>query len=236
MGYRDYRLNKSYQDGLSEGRHISRNIEEAMAEANERTEGAYHAKSSGDYGEYSLKTIVNSLPEYFHVINDVMIQTKKGSTQLDHIIVSPFGIYVIETKNHKGMIFGDANGKVWTQVLNGRGHFTLYNPLWQNQGHIKHLSEATKIPERYMIGLVVFTNPEANIDNARPFALNPDDLYRILLSNTTLVLSQKGIDNAIDRIDAINSNGYRAQQKHVEYVKSIKEQDEIRRARRKLLY
>ena len=232
--YYDRRRQDRYNEGLAEGKHISSRLEEAMADANLRTEGAYHAKASGDYGEYSISTIFNALPNEFHIINDIILKTKKGSTQLDHVVVSPYGIYIIETKNHKGMIFGDPNGKVWTQVLNGRGHFTFYNPIWQNQGHIENLSRATGIPMKYMIGIVVFTSPEANLVNARPWCVNPEEAFEMLMSNRNVILSEKGIMNAIDRIDRMNIRGYKTTQQHVEYVKSIKQRDEERRQLRKL--
>ena len=161
--YYDKRRQDRYNEGLAEGKHISERLEEAMADANLRTDGAYHAKASGDYGEYSISTIFNALPNEFHIINDIILRTKKGTTQLDHVVVSPYGIYIIETKNHKGMIFGDPNGKVWTQVLNGRGHFTFYNPIWQNQGHIENLSRATGIPMKYMTGIPLDTSHGLNM-------------------------------------------------------------------------
>ena len=232
--YYDKRRQDRYNEGLAEGKHISERLEEAMADANLRTDGAYHAKASGDYGEYSISTIFNALPNEFHIINDIILRTKKGTTQLDHVVVSPYGIYIIETKNHKGMIFGDPNGKVWTQVLNGRGHFTFYNPIWQNQGHIENLSRATGIPMKYMTGIVVFTSPEANLANAKPWCLTPEEAFETLVSNRNVILSEKGIMNAIDRIDRMNIRGYKTTQQHVEYVKSIKQKDEERRQLRKL--
>ena len=119
MGYkRDY-------DPSFHGGHHDEMLDNIMANKNYETDGGYYAKVSGDTGELEISSALKSLPDYYHIIDDVLLQTKKGSTQLDHVIVSPFGIFVIETKNHKGMIFGDCCGQVWTQVLNGRGHFKL---------------------------------------------------------------------------------------------------------------
>ena len=49
----------------------------------------------------------------YHLIKNVTLPTANGSTQIDHIIVSRYGVFVIETKNMKGWIFGSPNQKIW---------------------------------------------------------------------------------------------------------------------------
>ena len=203
---------------------------EAQYYKNIITNGEYQAKVSGDYGEYQISSVMRSLPDCYHVINDVLLPTKKATTQIDHIIVSPFGIFIIETKNHKGMIFGDCFGKVWTQVLRGAGKFTFYSPVRQNEIHIKHLSRAIKIPANCMIGLIVFTNENVNLDNVNcPFCYRVQGLYDVILSYNQPIFTEKQVDKIIDRIDKVNIANYKNSKKHVEYVKSIKEQAEMRK-------
>ena len=124
-------------DNRTKGGHHESWIDDQMLIKNIETAGGYQAKVTGDQGELKLSSMLKSLPKEYHVIDNVLLQKKKGSTQLDHVIVCPFGIFIIETKNHKGMIFGDSYGQVWTQVLRN-GHFKMYSPVLQNQGHIKH--------------------------------------------------------------------------------------------------
>ena len=119
-------------------------IAEQMMQKNMETSGGYQAKVTGDTGELKLSSILKSLPECYHVMDDVLLQTKRGSTQIDHIIVSPFGIFIVETKNHKGMIFGDTMGRVWTQVLRNGAHNTFYSPVLQNAGHMENLYRQIK--------------------------------------------------------------------------------------------
>ncbi|MDX1757907.1 MAG: nuclease-related domain-containing protein [Marinobacter sp.] len=45
----------------------------------------------------------------YHLIKNVTLPTEDGTTQIDHIIVSRYGVFVVETKNMKGWIFGNAN-------------------------------------------------------------------------------------------------------------------------------
>ena len=66
--------------------------------------------------------------------HNIIIPTNNGTTQIDHIIVSPFGLFVIETKNYKGWIFGSEKQSKWTQSLYGK-KYTFQNPLRQNYKH-----------------------------------------------------------------------------------------------------
>ena len=46
-------------------------------------------------------------------IHDIILPSKNGTTQVDHVLISAFGIFVIETKNMKGWIFGGQNDSTW---------------------------------------------------------------------------------------------------------------------------
>lgn len=206
------------------GGHQDIDIDIAMQEKNIETAGGYNAKVSGDQGELKLSSILKSLPDCYHVMDDILLQTKKGSTQLDHVIVSPFGVFVVETKNHKGMIFGDCCGQVWTQVLNGRGHFKLYSPVLQNQGHIKHLCTQTNIPFEIVQGVIVFTNDDADLTNVNcPFCFNVDSVYYYITGFQNMILNDKRVTEVIRRIDKVDTNSYMNRQKHIEYVNSLKD-------------
>lgn len=199
-------------------------LESQMQRRNAETQGEYQAKLSGDQGELELSSVMRSLPDCYNVVDDVLLQTKKGSTQLDHIIVSPFGIFVVETKNHKGMIFGDCFGQVWTQVLPPKGRFKFYSPVKQNAGHIQHLSQQVQIPASYMTGVIVFTNPGANLDNVNcPFCFRVGDLYRYILSFQNQIFTDTQVEKVLARIDKVDTNGYLNRRKHVNYVKGLKE-------------
>jgi uncharacterized integral membrane protein len=74
-------------------------------------------------------------PDY-HLMNHVTLRINEGTTQVDHILVSRFGVFVIETKHYKGWIFGNAQDPYWTQVLfKFRSRFQ--NPIHQNALHVR---------------------------------------------------------------------------------------------------
>lgn len=91
----------------------------------------------------------------YHVLRDVTIATRDGTTQIDHIIVSRYGIFVIETKNMKGWIYGSETQRQWTQVIY-RKKTKFMNPLHQNYGHIKALSELLGIDEEHIDSVIAF--------------------------------------------------------------------------------
>jgi len=89
-------------------------------------------------------------------IKDVIIKLKDGSTtQIDHIIVSKYGIFVIETKNYKGWIFGNEKSKNWT-VTNYKKKNQFQNPIHQNYKHIKALEEILKLDIKSFVSIVAF--------------------------------------------------------------------------------
>lgn len=98
-------------------------------------------------------------PNYYRVLNNLLIPSGGNTkyTHIDHVVVSIYGIFCIETKGHRGIIFGNATEKYWTHIyFKSRERF--YNPLYQNFGHVKALEKSllkhgVKIP---IISLVVF--------------------------------------------------------------------------------
>ena len=94
-------------------------------------------------------------PSVYHLIPDMMLPVANGTTQIDHIIVSRYGIFVLETKNYTGWIFGGAKQAKWTQVIYKKKSY-FQNPLHQNYRHVKALCELTGLPEKYFISLAVF--------------------------------------------------------------------------------
>jgi len=100
----------------------------------------YRRKTKGERGEMHMARRLAQLPSaQYKVINDLLIQGGGHSTQIDHVVVSAYGVFVIETKYFAGWILGGENSEYWTQTIYGSKSKFL-NPLWQNQGHIKAIA------------------------------------------------------------------------------------------------
>ena len=111
----------------------------------------------------------------YHQFHDVTLPTPDGSTQIDQIIVSCYGIFVVETKNYKGWIFGDARSKQWTQTLY-RKKYRFQNPLRQNYKHVKAVESFLGLKSRFVHSVIVFvgnsefrTTLPANVTHLRGF-------------------------------------------------------------------
>lgn len=94
--------------------------------------------------------------QYFHVFNDVLLEIGNTSCQIDHIVVSIFGIFVIETKNYGGTIFGHENDNKWTQIIADK-KYMFYSPIKQNERHIEVLRRCLGCPKEYFKPMVVFS-------------------------------------------------------------------------------
>lgn len=104
------------------------------------------------------KSFVENLKsQSWHLLNNVTLQLENHTTQVDHILVSRFGVFVIETKHYKGWLFGDEKSKEWTQVIWKRKS-RFQNPIHQNYKHVKAIQDFLDfLPKEHIIGVVVFT-------------------------------------------------------------------------------
>lgn len=129
------------------------------------------ATFKGWLGERHVTSILSSLnPEDFTLMNDLYLPKENGqTTQIDHLLISPKGIFVIETKNYKGWITGSEHSQYWNQT-NYKRKDKLYNPIWQNSGHIKalqaHLGEVSL--EMPIHSVIVF-GKDATLKFKEPF-------------------------------------------------------------------
>lgn len=101
------------------------------------------AEKKGIEGEEKVKKLLSSLPKEYIVLNDILLKYKDITTQIDHIVVCKKGVFVIETKNYSGKIYGDDYRKYWTQKVNRRKN-TFYSPVWQNKTHVNAVKSLLK--------------------------------------------------------------------------------------------
>jgi hypothetical protein len=71
----------------------------------------------GREGELHVHIILAQLPEEYTVLDDVVLKINSGTTQIDHVVVSRYGVFAIETKNYRGDIYGNDDRQQWTQVI-----------------------------------------------------------------------------------------------------------------------
>ena len=105
--------------------------------------------------------------------HDLIIPFRNTTTQIDHVYVSIFGIFVLETKNYSGWIFGGEKQVKWTQTLNRNTKHSFPNPVRQNDTHVKALSELLKLPRKAFHSVIVFTEDCQFKTKMPPYVCHP---------------------------------------------------------------
>ena len=94
----------------------------------------------------------NKIYKRFH---NVIIPSWNGTSQIDHLAISKYGIFIVETKNLKGWIFGSMDQAKWTQTL-PRRKYSFQNPLRQTYRQKKVLAEFLNVKESAIFTMVFF--------------------------------------------------------------------------------
>ena len=120
--------------------------------------------NKGNYGEYLTFSYLEKLPGYKKIVTNIYVKKEDGkTTEIDLVMLHETGIYVFESKNYSGWIFGDEKNKSWTQTLKGNNKNYFYNPIWQNNGHIIALANFLPEFQEKRLNLISFLVRDANL-------------------------------------------------------------------------
>jgi len=157
----------------------------------------------------------------YFLLSDMTFQTKNNSTtQIDHIVISFYGIFIIETKHYKGFIFASESSKIWTQTLNAFTKTKFHNPIHQNYGHIQALSEILNLDDSYFHSLVVFSG-DASFKKGIPSGVfvNSDYIKYIQLQETHVLSESQVFKIALKLESSALEKGYETSKLHGENIK-----------------
>lgn len=177
----------------------------------------------GVLGEWQVNLLIKFFLDKndYHLIKNVTLPTDDGTTQIDHIIVSKYGIFVIETKNMKGWIFGSKNQKQWTQqIFKHKSRFQ--NPLHQNYKHIKTLEACLKKNSDSIFSVIIFigdstfkTKMPENVRFAR-------EGIEYIKSKTSIVLNVEEVTDIIEKVESGRlERGFKTNHQHIKHVREI---------------
>lgn len=162
------------------------------------------------------------LGEQYVMLNDCTLPTEpEGTTQIDHILLSPYGIFVIETKNYQGWIFGGERQKIWTQKIYKRS-YKFQNPLHQNYKHMKVLEDVLSdiLEPEYMHSVIVFL-PESEFKTAMPVNVLRGkawvDYVKSFQAEVIPAIKLKRIQLRIEK--EILEKSWKTNRAHVQYLK-----------------
>ncbi|MBB3111837.1 hypothetical protein FHS18_003905 [Paenibacillus phyllosphaerae] len=188
----------------------------------------------GELGEYKINIQLDQLPKDTKNLRDIMVKnprSRTGYAQIDHIVVTPYGLFVIETKNYNGEIKGGRSDKYW-KVSN---RFNMFNPLRQNFGHIKALELVlSEIPDLLYISMISFTmrcrfsiDPELRKIESNELIVYDTELSefisrkinRIKATSDKALLTEAEVQNIYDRIQSANITDPALRSEHVAKIK-----------------
>ena len=154
--------------------------------------------AKGKEGELLINKILTEIPGYKKIIYNEMFNDNGKSRQIDHIFINPNGIFVIETKNYSGTIYGKETYRKWFQYF-GNYKKEIYNPLFQNFNH-KRIIEKIIEADEIIIPIVVFT-PRCNlkVETQKDVVLYSDQLIEYITSQP-VKLNFNQIDEYYEKI------------------------------------
>ncbi len=179
----------------------------------------------GIFGEFQVNTAIRFLLDKnkYHLIKNVTLPTDDGSTQIDHIVVSEFGVFVIETKNMKGWIFGSEHQKQWTQKI-FKHSSKFQNPLHQNYKHTKVLASCLGMDENKLFSVVVFVGDSTFKTTMPDNVTYTGGLIRYIKSKSSPLLSATEVQETVIQISANRLEpGFTTNRAHVRHVKDIQQ-------------
>ena len=179
------------------------------------------AIKKGEEGENLVASILDKDTEYHRLINNLVLLGDNGiSHQIDHILIRPNGIFVIETKNYYGLIEGKEEDSFWTRSYFVKGKIkkaTFHNPLKQNQSHMRAIKKI--IGKDYPIYcFVVFVQ-----NNSESLALFSACDARNIIQRINLLTSDKSLSKGeIDMIadSLLSKEAYLNTDDHVSNIKN----------------
>ena len=173
------------------------------------------SKIIGFAGEYWVQKELNKLPGEYLFLSDVMLEIDGKTTQIDHIVFSKYGIFVIETKQRNTYITGNEHDKYWV-VKAGRKKHYMYNPIHQNYGHKKAIEKILGLYDNQVIDIVCVSG-QANLRIKSNKVVRVERLVdRILFEKEEKIEDYVSMAHRINAMNIVDKN-YRKQ--HIEDIK-----------------
>lgn len=156
-----------------------------------------------NHGEASVRNTILSCfkPPDYHLLNNITLPFQDGTTQIDHVLVSTKGIFVIETKDYSGWIFGNEESNQWTQTIY-RVKNRFQNPIHQNYKHVIAVRSLLDfVPESQIHSVVIFTGSAVFKTPVPQGVVYLNQLESYLSSYETELLSLNRVEYCVGRLE-----------------------------------
>lgn len=189
----------------------------------------FRPRAKGYIGEKSVASCLARLNKSrYMVINNLMLQVGEKTSQIDHVIISDYGIFVIETKNYKGLIKGSEFDDYWKQILYKRTE-KFYNPIKQNYGHIKAIKDVLcNYSEVNYFSVIVFTTDAELRVKTKTDVIYINKLIKTIKQYREETISDSFKERIYDRLISLNVNNGRNRKAHIKEINDCLEDEDYK--------
>ncbi len=184
--------------------------------------------NTGYRGEHLSFEKLESLEGHHRTLVNVYVpKDDNGTTEIDLVYIHETGIYVIESKNYSGWIFGSEKNKTWRQTFKTGRKEQFYNPIWQNNTHIKYLSQfLSNLDIKLFRSIIVFSerctlrNIEVYSENVK--VINRYDLIstmKDIIGRSEKIFTEDRVNEIYYRLKALTNVSETVKLKHIEKIK-----------------
>ncbi|WP_313524105.1 NERD domain-containing protein [Anaerotignum sp.] len=181
----------------------------------------------GYYGEFLTVRYLEGISEKERFLANVYLNKankEDQTTEIDIIYVNEFGIYVLESKNYSGWIFGNDKSTYWTQALNKNTKNKFYNPVFQNAGHISALKAmlGSRYDKTYK-SLIIFSErcelKNIAVQTPNVYVIKRNSIRKTIQSlHQEPILSEKDISEIYNLLFTRTKVGEEMKKKHIDNI------------------
>ena len=178
-----------------------------------------YPKFRGFMGELWVKQELKKLPkDKYIVLNDIMVKQNNNTHQMDHLIISQFGLFVVEMKNYYGLILGEEHKDKWIQYLGKKKSYFL-NPIHQNYGHVKALEKLLNLDSKCFIPIVCFSN-QAKLKIETKSSVVPLDYLVSTIKSYQNITIESSLQVISNKIIELNITDKAERKSHVKKIRN----------------
>jgi restriction system protein len=150
--------------------------------------------------------------------HDIIIPGTNGTTQIDHLLVSRYGVFIIETKNKKGWIFGAEDQPKWTQSIYGK-KYSFQNPLRQTFRQRKVLCEFLNMNHSLVHSIILFVG-DCVFKTTLPANVMRSGLGQYVKNFRDPVLSTEKVSELIQKLEMHSATSTLTTRNHIQSLKT----------------
>ena len=145
----------------------------------------------------ALQAGMTVLGEAYRLFSDVLVPTQYGMSRIDHLIVSPHGIFVVTVKKQAGKVEGRTGDSEWMQKSSGQ-RVTFANPLWENRKQMNNLE--AHLGNYHYIPVVVFSRARLK-GNFAANVVTAHKLFDFIRKHDRLVLNSEQLKSIVEKLE-----------------------------------